>query len=169
MPSGYVGPPPPLKSKILRRPGLALRMRVWQHASELDALLAGGADPTESRELALRAEQLADPSTRRRFADAIDNVLTLADGSAYRHFVPGSVPFRPAYINANRSLLRELSGRLRGPGPHPLRGVAMAAQLVEESGRPLYRHQSATALERTLRATLSALETEDQSSPSLAA
>lgn len=169
MPSGYVGPPPPLKSKIFHRPSLALRMRVWLHSSELDSELAGGADPMESRELALRAEQLADPHTRRRLADAIDNVLALADGSAYRHIVPGSISFRPAYINANRSLLRELSGRLRGPGPHPLRGVAMAAQLVEESGRPLYRHQSATALERTLRATLFALEAEDQPSPSLAA
>lgn len=158
MPSGYVGPYPPLKSKVLRGPGLALRVRVWLNAKKLDSALARGADPTESRKLALRAEQLADPYTRRRYADAIDDVLALAEGGAYPQFVPTRVPFRRAYINANRQLLKELSRRLRGQGPHPVRGVAMAAVLIEDGGGPLYLNQRAETLERNLQATLYALD-----------
>ena len=47
-------------------PGVILRARVWIRALELDAALAGGADPARSEELELRAKQLAGSQDTRR-------------------------------------------------------------------------------------------------------
>jgi hypothetical protein len=60
MPSGYVMPREVSARSRPYRPSLALRVRVWLKGLELDAALAGGADPAQSDELALRAKQLAE-------------------------------------------------------------------------------------------------------------
>ena len=67
MPAAYVGPAPPLKHTSRARPAkgrpsVALRLRVRWNAAQLDAALADGADPGDSKSLALRAQQLAPGS-----------------------------------------------------------------------------------------------------------
>ena len=47
--------------------GLGVRVRAFIKLAELDQALAEGADPRDSRELALRAQQLAKPAQ----ADAV--------------------------------------------------------------------------------------------------
>ncbi len=76
MPSGIVSPwdlPP--RPAVHRRPGLLLRARAWIKGLELDAALAGGADPAQSEELALRAEQLASRKKRDELASGINHLI----------------------------------------------------------------------------------------------
>ena len=61
-------------------PGLMLRARVWLRQLELDAALAGGANPAQSEELELRAKQIADRKTRNKLATAITRLIRIADG-----------------------------------------------------------------------------------------
>src|SRR5688500_13192084 len=81
----YLAPLTPLKDSLEVPARIALHTRVRWNALELDAKLAGGADPEESDELALRAEQLADPRKREQIARSIDGLLEFADrGSSVR-------------------------------------------------------------------------------------
>src|SRR5688500_6535045 len=115
------------RSASTKRPGLLLRLRVGLKALDLDQALAGGADPTESRELTLRAAQLIEPGKRELLAESIDNVLYVAAADPVTTLGSTRVPFRRDRIEANRDQLVELAGKLRSRGPHALRGLAMAA------------------------------------------
>jgi hypothetical protein len=161
MPSGYVMPysmPSRSRPHRPRRPSLRLRARVWFKSMELDAALAGGDDPTRTPELAMRAEQLVDPTGRERLAQAILRVITIADRHKSEVLIMPLAPFRPWQIDANRSLLLELAARLRGSGPHALRGVAMTALMLEDGTGPLLFGNRPATLERAIRACLSALD-----------
>jgi hypothetical protein len=140
------------------RPSLALRARVWLKNVELDATLAGGADPTGTEELALRAHQLAEPKKRGQLAAAIVRLIAMADRRNRATVIPSLAPFRPWQVEANRSLLLDLARRLRDQGPHPLQGVAMASLLLENGAGPLFFDDRRTTLERAVRACLSALD-----------
>jgi len=131
---------------------------VWFKSIELDAALAGGDDPTRTPELALRAEQLADPTRRERLAQAILRVITIADRHKSEVVIMPLAPFRPWQIDANRSLLLELAARLRDSGPHELRGVAMTALMLEDGTGPLLFGNRPATLERAVRGCLSALD-----------
>ena len=161
MPPGYVMPySVPARSRPDRRhrPSLALRARVWFKSIELDAALAGGGDPTRTPELALRAEQLADPDKRDQLAEAILRVITIADRHKRDAVMVPLVPLRPWQIDANRSLLLDLAERLRDSGPHALQGVAMTSLLLEDGTGPLLFGNRPITLERAVRACLSALD-----------
>jgi hypothetical protein len=136
------------------RPSLWLRLRVWWRRGKLDTALAQGADPTQTRELTLRAQQLVEPKKREALAEAIERLLAIAE----RPRAPVQVTFRPTQVRANRRLLVELAARLRDHGPHPLHGLAMSALLLEDGRGPLYPGSGPRMLERALRDVLSALE-----------
>jgi hypothetical protein len=160
MPSGYVMPySVPSRSRPHRRhrASLALRARVWFKNVELDAALAVGDDPTRTPELALRAEQLADPNRRAKLATAIEHLVAITDQNRAAIATP-LAPFRPWQVKANRSLLLDLAERLRGQGPHPLQGVAMTSLLLEDGTGPLSFDDRSVTLERAVRACLSALD-----------
>jgi hypothetical protein len=140
------------------RPTLALRARVWFKSIELDAALTDGDDPTRTPELALRAQQLAEPSRRDKLAEAIYRVITIADRHKKEAVIMPLTPFRPWQIEANRSLLLELADRLRDIGPHALPGVAMTALILEDGTGPLFLGNGPATLERAIRACLSALD-----------
>ena len=91
--------------------------------AELDQALADGADPRESRELALRAHQLTKPGKRIRFARAIEKVVSDV-GSPEPQILLGI--YRRDPVLKNRVLLRALADRLRAEAPVRLRGLAMA-------------------------------------------
>jgi hypothetical protein len=137
-------------------PGLMLRARVWIRQLELDAALAGGADPAQSEELELRAKQLADRKTRNKLATAISHRIGIADGQRAAIAAPNS-PFRPKQVQANRSLLVELAERLRGPRSVALRGMALTSLLLNDGRGPLTTESDPATLERAVRATLAAL------------
>jgi len=137
-------------------PSLMLRARVWMRELELDAALAGGAEPAQSEELELRAKQLADRKTRNRLARAITHLIRIADGYRAPITTPNP-PFRPKQVQANRSLLVELAERLRGPRSVALRGMALTSLLLNDGRGPLTTESDPTTLERAVRATLAAL------------
>jgi hypothetical protein len=137
-------------------PGLMLRARVWIRQLELDAVLAGGADPVQSEELELRAKQLADRKTRNRLATTISHLIRIADGHRASITTPNP-PFRPKQVQANRSLLVELAERLQGPRAVALRGMALTSLLLNDGRGPLTTESDPATLERALRATLAAL------------
>jgi hypothetical protein len=137
-------------------PGLMLRARVWIRKLELDAALAGGADPAQSEELELRAKQLADRKTRNKLATAITHLIRIADGHRAPITMPDA-PFRPKQVHANRSLLVELAERLRGPRSVALRGMALTSLLLNDGRGPLTTESDPATLERAVRATLAAL------------
>jgi hypothetical protein len=120
------------------RDHLLLRLRTRWGRDALDEKLAFGADPTESRELALRAAQLRSKPWRDRIATQIERVLDDA-----RHQPRGRaaevVLLRRSEISAHAPELSALTARLRADVPIDARGVAMAARLVSDGTGPLYR------------------------------
>jgi hypothetical protein len=137
--------------------GLGVRMRAFIKRAELDGVLADGADPRESPELALRAHQLAKPDKRIRFARAIERVVSDA-GSPEPQILLGV--YRRDPVLKNRLLLRALADRLRAGAPVRLRGLAMVDLMLYRSDGPLYGAQSAVQLEREVADVVRALEPE---------
>jgi hypothetical protein len=158
MPVGYVMPYRMPARQAPNRPRLSLRLRVWMRHVELDAALAGGANPTQSHELALRAEQLTEPSRRRGLAAAITHLIAIADRHDGAAIVTPYPPFRFRGIQASRSLLIELAERLRGQRPPALRGLASTSLMLEDGRGPLTTDGNPVTLERAVRACLSALD-----------
>jgi hypothetical protein len=143
-------------SRVPDGPGLMLRVRVWRKKLDLDAALAGGADPVKSEELELRAKQLVDRKTRERMATAITRLIGVADGRRAAMVTPQS-PFTPSQVRANRALLLQLAERLRDTGSVALRGMALTSLLLGDARGPLSTGSDPLTLERGIRAALSAL------------
>ena len=139
MPSGVVPLPkrPDSSTSGPTRPSLVVRIRTRLGRSELDSALASGADSAGSAELALRAEQLSSPAERARIANAL--VETLGDA---RRGHPVTLRVRPQReaVRAAADEIWALVLRLRDEQPGDVRGVAMAARLVDARSGPLYRH-----------------------------
>ena len=138
-------------------PGLMLRARVWIRQPELDAALAGGADPAQSEELELRAKQLADRKKRNQLATGITHLIGIAEGHRRPAITTPDPPFRPKQVEVNRSLLLELAERLRGPRAVALPGVALISLLLDDGRGPLTTESDPLTLERAIRAAFAAL------------
>lgn len=166
MPMGYIGPmapmqaPASLRPESKRGPSLWLRMRVALKRLELDSALADGADPKTSDALALRAEQLADSSSRTRIATGIENLFRMATMGPGPGATTSLVraPFDRYRVAANRPELEELAGKLREARPHNLRGLAMASVLLEDPCSPLYTHTPSDQLKPAIQAASSAVD-----------
>jgi hypothetical protein len=166
MPAPYFGLFAPMKAPGALRPdhepgpSLWTRLRVRWKRLELDSALADGANPVRSEELALRAQQLADPTTRNRIATGIENVFRLATtGPGPGATTAMSIAAFDGYrVAANQPGLASLAGKLRAKGPHGIRGLAMASVLVEDAGSPLYTRSGVDTLEPAVRATVLALD-----------
>jgi hypothetical protein len=160
MPSGTASQPIPIPRRTSpgEEPGLLLRLRVRFRAPWLDRSLAGGAHPTESPELRLRAEQLLDPRERERIARSIDDLLQLAsqDRSAFLGY--SRIPFDRGRVRANGESLRQLAGALRRDGPLAPRGVAMAGLLLSDFRGPIYTSGPAYRLSDAVAGALAELE-----------
>ena len=141
MPSGVVPMPkgPDSSTSGGAGPSLAARIRTRIARAELDRELASGANSAGSAELALRAEQLSSPAERARIANAL--VETLGDA---RRGHPVTLRVRPQReaVRAAADEILALALRLRDDQPLGVRGVAMAARLVDARSGPLYRHDS---------------------------
>src|SRR5581483_7530033 len=106
-------------TQLLLPSGLT-RALAWLRRGSLDRELAEGGDPAACPILAARAAALARIGTRRGIAAALEHAA-LDDGRGRGLNIPRS---RPA-LEANRSRMIELAGRLRGRAPVYAPGVAM--------------------------------------------
>jgi len=166
MPPGYIGPmapmqaPASLRPESKRGPSLWLRIRVALTKPELDSALADGADPRSTAALALRAQQLADSSSRNRLATGIENLFRLATIGPGAEATTSLVraPFDRYRIDANRPELEELAAKVRGAGPNNVRGLAIVSVLVEDAGSPLYAYTPSDQLKPAIQAASSALD-----------
>lgn len=143
------------------RAGPWLRARVFLSRLKLDRALASGGDPSQSPELALRAEQLKQPRARERLAKGVDHLTELAFADPRRHVGPSMLPFRHQRVRPNLERLGELAEALRAAGPHAVQGLAMASTLLEDGRGPLYANDPAERLGEALDATISELKAED--------
>ena len=112
-----------------------LRARTALHHARLDAALAAGADPTESRELSLRAGQLTGRKRRLGLAASLEH----AGEAAERPRGGAAVPVhRPAVREARAELLSLARELVERPHLSP-RGVALTSALLSDGTGPLYR------------------------------
>jgi hypothetical protein len=152
--------PASLRPESKRGPSLWLRIRVALKRLELDSALAEGADPRTTEALALRAEQLADSSSRTRVATGIENLFRMATIGPGPEATTSLVraPFDRYRVAANRPELEELAGRVRQARPQNVRGLAMASVLLEDPRSPLYAHTPSDQLKPAIQAASSALD-----------
>jgi hypothetical protein len=116
-------------------------------AARLDRALAEGASPEASASLAARAAQLTSMAFRRDLAASMRRILVAAGQPALpvaahaprSSAAPLRVPVRTMRIRQSAPLLTEVASRLLEPGPVPVRGAAMVAQLLADGTGPLYR------------------------------
>jgi hypothetical protein len=133
---------------------LAVRLRASWKAPELDEALAAGSSPSETEELLWRATQLVEPEQRIGLADSLEEAVRAVDGNSRKR----GLLDRRNLIRDNRSLLLVLAERLRGVGPHDLRGLAMAELLVHGEDSPLYEARSPLQLKSRLLDVIAALD-----------
>jgi hypothetical protein len=142
------------------RAGPLLRVRVVLSRLRLDRALASGADPVGSPELELRSQQLQRRRTRERLARAMHRLLVIAFDDPRRHVGPARVPFRHQRVRPNGERFEALAETLTGPGPHTVRGLAMASNLLEDGRGELYANDTPGDLGRALDAIIAALQVE---------
>ena len=135
---------------------LAARMRALVHRRLLDSMLADGADPVSSPELALRAARLTAPRHRRKLADGFDEAISLAERREPR--LTAAPPLARREIRAARGALRELSGALRSERRVAPAGVALAQRLLTDGTGPLYLTAEHDGLWKAARRATVALE-----------
>jgi hypothetical protein len=143
----------------LKRPSPMLRLRTWWKGMGLDAELAEGVDPTRSPELTLRARQLASSKMRAELAFRVSRAVELADRGFEPTTITTRMPIRRTRVRACRRWLLQIVQRLRDNRPLTARGLAMTALLLEDRRGPLYADGPPGEFERTVRATLVALDT----------
>lgn len=123
-------------SRLRPGSGPRTRLRVLLSRTRLDTLLAQGADPAASAELALRARQLTDAAHRRALADSIEDAIGIADGSSRR--LGTAPPLANHEVRAARASLLRLAGDLRDCDRSRAQGVALAQRLLTDGAGPLY-------------------------------
>jgi hypothetical protein len=129
---------------VTHHAGRWTRLAVWVHAARLDRQLAGGRPPESGRLLAARAQQLVSASSRYDLAQSWAHVLVEAErGPRMRN---PRVRLDRRRIHACEPEIRELIQALLTPLPIPVRGAAMASNLLSDGGGPLYQARGAGRL-----------------------
>lgn len=161
---------------------LALPGRVWLSRATLDRMLAEGADPHDSRELARRAAQLTSARHRRSLAAAIER--TLEEAEHPRAALSPTVPLQRREVLAARASLERLAKDLAGDDRESAsrnrsalstqdvasvsledmtaeryapRGVALVQRLLSNGDSPLYTPYPPGELELAVRHANTAL------------
>jgi len=129
MPNG-IFPVPKFDTTAAQSPRWGLR--TWLIAAlrrnGLDAALAGGTSPDESRALSLRAAQLRTRAVREQLAGALTDAVADA-----RTGQPANIEHpQRGQVRDSADQLTALAARLRSHQPVAVRGVAMVAVLVND-------------------------------------
>lgn len=116
------------------------RLRARRRRALNDRALALGTSPDSSAELARRAQWLARPATRARLVAELNNLIHAAEEPPYCWQAYGiDPPLRSDAVLAARTELVDLANRLASPEQPPIRGLALAAVLIEDPASPIYR------------------------------
>ena len=141
---------------------LALRLRVWTRALELDRRLAEGTRPACSPELSLRARQLTSARSR----DALSGCLTAAVDTAAHPWLRTSsaAPLAADAVLEAAGTLLMVAYDLRTISDPPVAAVALVSWLVCDGGSsPLYNRQSPVSVREIGRRARAALGRGDES------
>ena len=122
----------------------------------LDRQLANGASPDKTELLALRAQLLVRPATRRRIARTFAGVLQEATVPCPRH--SSRVPVQAESVRTSADAIQALIDRLETPAPLAAHGIAHARLLLEDGAGPLYDPCSRHQLRATIETALEMLE-----------
>jgi hypothetical protein len=93
--------------------------------------------PKLGRIAAWRARRLTKARTRERLAVGLER--TIADAEAPPHWLSSAIPVHRVAVLSLRSELQAIAERLRAPEPVYAQGVALAKDLLSDSGSPLYQ------------------------------
>lgn len=118
-------------------PSPKLRLRVYLTRGTLDRRIASGQPYLSTSALALRAQQLAEPRTRRQVARTLRKIVEHADhrmaGSVF-----SSVVVEPVAVRNARHPILGLAERLESPAELNPAGVARAQMLITDGLSPLF-------------------------------
>jgi hypothetical protein len=142
-------------ASTLVHPGWGLRGRVFLKRGSLVRRLAAGASPSDSPELARRAQQLSRHRHRRQLASGLERMIDAAEERPYPH--SASVPLRREAILNARAPLLGLAFELRDGAEVSAQGVALVEQLLRDGGSPLYTETPDETLEGAIRRARAAL------------
>jgi len=135
--------------------GARLRFRTWRRATQLTQALAGGAEPTDSDGLSLRAGQLRTVKTQAGVACSLRGAVRLSE------LPPEGLGFAPLVrrgpVRRCRTELLELADRLTEDELVDVQGLAKAWLLVRDGGSALFE-PTGTPLRDEIAAALAALE-----------
>jgi hypothetical protein len=164
------------------------RLMARVRASHLDSDLAGGASPDATVALALRAQTLIDPRTRREVAKGAQRLLATAmlapatgpsqQPAAHELHMPAArrlrmpearrlrmpstrplgVPVCGDRVRESAEELSDLIRRLLADAPVAARGVAMASALLSDGSGPLYHRANTHDARARVREALDALD-----------
>jgi hypothetical protein len=144
---------------------LLTRLQARVERSSLDAALARGADPCESRVLAHRAARLTSERTRKKMAARIEDIVARAGRAPSgkvvdvysRAFSAAIEPDRDEVAAAGPLLMR-VQELLLSSTPVYARGVALLEELLGQGDSSLYLPSSPGDLSHQLRRIIAALE-----------
>jgi hypothetical protein len=138
-------PPRPRSSR--RRsagPLVGLRLSVYLTRGRLDLRIAAGVACETSRQLALRARQLTDPSHQRRIARDLRRVIDYAERHRSGPAISAVVIDAPS-VRRGRRPIAELAEQLERAAPASPRGIVLAQALLTDGASPLFdRHADRT-------------------------
>jgi hypothetical protein len=139
------------------RPPLGLRWRVALRRDALDRALAGGAEPTASAELALRAARLVRARNCRGLARAVRLAVWEAEAGVSALRVSAR-PVRRGEVLSAREALVSLAEQLESARPHSPEGVAIAQRLFTELRSPLFEWAEPGTVRRLARLAVAAMD-----------
>jgi hypothetical protein len=122
--------------------------RVWLRRGALDRRLARGADPSDSPQLARRAQQLKSRRCRHGLAQGIRNLLDAAEEP--RRALTSAVPLQRRAILTESPLLIGIARELTSEDDLNPRGIALVEQLLTDGDSPLYGPAPEGALHEAL-------------------
>lgn len=136
---------------------LRLRLRVAARRDDLDLALAGGADPTASEDLALRAARLVRERNRRGLARCLRLTIWEAEAGVSALRVSPRPVCRAAVLT-DRDALLSLTERLESPRPAGPEGVAIAERLLNDLRSPLFVWAEPGTIRRLARLAAAAMD-----------
>ncbi|MET0972533.1 MAG: hypothetical protein ABWY95_03835 [Thermoleophilaceae bacterium] len=121
------------------------RGRAFLRRGALARRLAAGASPSDSPELARRAEQLCSARNRRALARGLERVIDAAEERP--HPYSSAVPLRRAAVLEAREGMLELAAELRDTNQGVnVRGIALVERMLTDGGSPLYMQNDEESL-----------------------
>jgi len=134
-----------------------LRLRVYLTRGTLDRQIAAGRPYLSTPALALRAEQLAEPRTRRQVAGTLRKIVEYADRRSAGP-VSSAVVVEPVAVRNARHPILGLAERLEGPAQLNPAGIARAQVLITDGSSPLFDRNSPRTATQAIYEVQDALE-----------